>query len=236
MRTCLAVVIYALVVCASEARDKEPHSKLAAKWIPFEELSLTNQVLVSAVTDHYTLSREYESKRFDAKAVHFAFLLDHMLTTSIIAHHLKLIEYRVKVDDEGRTWADDGKGSKGSLQQVLAIEGKRVFYVVGSRKGLLEARGRGVSIVEFNAPESNVVEYTAAAFVKVDNSVLAVLTQLFRVFLTETVDDNFAHVLRHPILISKMALEKPAELRKLIQAMPPEDRELVAPFEKLISD
>ncbi len=210
------------------------HRGECADDIPFDSLTETNRALVKAVTDHYTLRREYPAQRIKARAAHLLFLMDHMEACSILAHKTKLITYRARTDDTGRIWADNHEGSKGFILPVHASDGKRVYYVAGSQRGLFEARGRGVAVVDYQVVDADTIEYTGQLFVKVDNAVLAALAQVFQMFVTGQVDKNFEHVMRHPIQLSRWALEDPPKLRDAIRGLPAEDQRQLTPFQAML--
>jgi hypothetical protein len=209
-------------------------NNLATNWVNLAELAPAQRALAAGVLADVTLQREYPPRRFAGEARHFAWLLDDMVACSTLAHHLGYIQYRVTVDDRGRAWADNREGARGTLTAIHAAAGKRVFYVEGVREGLFEARGRGVTVVDFQQVRPVEMEYRAAAFVRVDNPILAVLARMFRIFLTSTVDDNFGQVLANPIRISELAQRDPAQLRALIVALPPADRSVCEGFVDLL--
>ncbi len=203
--------------------------------IPFTQLTATNRALVRAVTDHYTLRREYPARQFPGETASLEFLMDHIEACSLLAHQLKLITYRVTTDEQGRACANDGEGSQGCILLVRREPGKRIYYIAGSRRGaIFTARGRGVAVLEYKQVVPGKLEYTATVFVKVDNPVLAALTEMFALFLKDTVDKNFEHVMRHPLKLSTLALEEPQKLREAIRDMPEGARQKLMPFFDLL--
>lgn len=64
--------------------------------------------------------------------------------------------------------------------------------------------------------------------------VLTVLTQMFQLFLADTVNENLAHVMRHPIKSSELTLGEPQRLRTVIAGMPADDRRIGAGFTALL--
>lgn len=218
-----------LMVCvASAARAEE--SNIVSSLIPFDALSVSNRMLVRSVTDHYTLRREYQPRRFRARTNDFAYLMDNMDVCSVLAQKVGLIRYRATKDGQGRLFADDRDGAAGYMVRAFGGDGKRVYYVEGTQRGLFEVHGRGAVVLDYTRHEPDVVEYTGALFVKVDNVVVAALTQLFSMFLRRTVDEQFEHVLRQPIVLSTRALSKPQQLLDQISEMPESDRKLLTTF------
>jgi len=223
-----------LIFCLVAIRAQAGQTNVAATLIPFDQLTVTNRALVRSVTDHYTLRRQYPARQFKARREEFAFLMDHMEACSVLAQKVGLIAYRATRAPDGRVYADNREGASGFLLQVLAANGKRIYSIEGSHRGLFTARGRGVAVVDFRQKEKDVIEYTGAVFVKVDSAVLAVLAQLFRVFLRGTVDRHFEHIILHPIVLSEKAFAEPQKLLAQIDEMPEADRQLLAPFAALL--
>jgi hypothetical protein len=197
-------------------------------------MSERDRALARSVTDHYTLRREYPTTTFNARRQHFEWLMDQMDAWSILAHAARLITYKATRDKQGRIFADNQEGSSGFLQQLAATDGERAYYVEGAQRGVFHAKGRGVVLVKFNQKPPDMIEYSGVLFIKVDNAVLAALAQLFQVFLRDTVDRNFYHVMRHPIALSSMALREPDKVRKLITSMTAKDKEVLAGFLELL--
>ena len=208
---------------------------LAARWIPFNELTATNRAQVLAVTDHYTLRRIYGPRQFKGRQVHFEFLMDHMEACSVLAQSLRLITYRATRGADGRVFADNREGASGYLTSVLITNGKRVCYVEGKQEGFFTARGRGVAVVDYRQKTPDTIEYTGAVFAKVDNAALAALAQLFAAFVQGAVDENFECVLRNPRILSEKAITEPGVLAEALGRMPVEDRQLLDPFAQLLA-
>ena len=232
----------AMLLFATVSASRAESDTIASHLIPFDSMTASNQALVRGVTDHYTLRREYSAREFKAQVATFEYLLDHMDACSALAQKLGLITYRATRDADGRFQANDREGAAGYLVSVYVddgnhrepLRGKRVFYVEGTQHGLFDVRGRGVAVVDYHQRSPDTIEYARAAFVKVDNVVLAALAQLFSVFLQGTVDSQFEHVIRHPIMLSKKAQLEPQQLLDEIARMPAADRELLAPFSALV--
>jgi hypothetical protein len=125
---------------------------------------------------------------------------------------------------------DDGEGARGHIQQVYCGDGQRVYYVDGSKHGMFQARGRGVVVVRFTETTPDTIEYNGQMSVKIDNPILAMLAQVFFVFVKSTVDEHFNHVISQPVNLSVLALDSPAMMRQCIEQMPAEDYRRLAPF------
>ena len=212
----------------------------ATRLIPFDSMTASNRALVQGVTDHYTLRREYPTQEFKGHVAVFEYLLDHMDACSTLAQKVGLITYRATRAADGRLYADDREGATGYLLNVYArdnkpaVAGKRVIYVEGTQHGMFDVLGRGVAVVDYSQKTPDTIEYTRAAFVKVDNAVLAALAQLFSVFLRGTVDTHFTHVIRNPVVLSEKALVEPQKLLEEIARMSAADQELLAPLAALV--
>ena len=184
--------------------------------------------------DHFTLHCDYTAEVFRARIPVFEYLFDHMESCSALAQKEGLITYRATRDAENRLHADDHDGAAGYMLTVYAGDGKRVIYVAGTQHGLFDASGRGVAVVDYHAKAGDEIEYTRAAFVKVDNVVLATMAQMFSIFLHGTVDKHFAKVIRNPVVLSEKAQSDPQNLLYQISQMAAADQQLMAPFVELV--
>ena len=171
-------------------------------------------------------------ERFTGRTAHFDFLMNHMAACSMLAERLGSIRYHATEDAAGRVWADDREGSRGYLQRMYGSEGRYVYYVAGAEDGVFEVRGRGVAVILTKPVAPDQLEYRATLFVKVDNTVLAMLTQLFQVFVRGSVDKHFAHVMRHPVELTRLAASEPGKIRSAIQALPADEQPLLKEFEQ----
>jgi hypothetical protein len=231
MRWQMVLAFVPALFCGVAATGDE---SIPASLIPFEAMTVTNRMLVRSVTDNYTLRREYPAREFKGRKQPFEFFLDHMEACSVLAQKLGFIEYRATRDAEGRLFADDHAGASGFVLPVAAAEGKRVYYVEGTQRGLFHVTGRGVAVIGYAEVRPQRIQYTGALFVKVDNAILATLAKLFAVFLRGTVDRHYDGVMRHPRKLSELALIEPQKLLNDIGHMPEADRELLRPFAEMI--
>jgi len=223
------------VACGWRAASAQ-ETNIAATLIPFDAMTESNRALVQGVTDHYTLRREYGVTEFRARPEELDFLLDHMDACSVLAQSVGLIQYRATRDDQGRVFADDHEGAAGYILPTLHHGSKRVYFLAGSEQGPFSVSGRAAAVVDVSEPKPDTIAYTGAIFIKVDNIVLAALTQLFSLFLRSTVDRHYGRVLGNPIALSKMAYRDPGSLLARIEAMPPADRALLEPFARLLRE
>jgi hypothetical protein len=224
--------LFLLILCATSVCAED--TNIVARLIPFDSLTETNRALAHEVTDHFTLHCAYTAEVFKARIPVFEYLFDHMDSCSALAQKEGLITYRATRDADGRLHADDHDGAAGYMVNVYAGDGKRVIYVAGTQHGLFDASGRGVAVVDYHAKADDEIEYTRAAFVKVDNVVLATMAQMFSVFLHGTVDKHFARVIRNPVQLSEKAQSDPQKLLDEIGQMPAADQQLLAPFAALV--
>ena len=116
--------------------------------------------------DHVTLRCAYTAEVFRARVPVFEYLFDHMETCSALAQKVGLITYRATRDADGKLHADDHDGAAGYMMTVYAGDGKRVIYVSGTQRGLFDASGRGVAVVDYHVKTDNGIEYTRVAFIK----------------------------------------------------------------------
>jgi hypothetical protein len=219
-----------MLTLLSLAAYAHAETNVATTLIPFDSLSPTNRALVRSVTDHYTLRREYDAREFRARKQQVDYLMDHLDACSALAETVGLIQYRATGDVEGRYFADNHEGARGYIVEAYSSDGKRIYFVEGTERGLFNIEGRGVAVIDYAQTGTNTIRYTGAMFVKVDNVVIAALAQVFGIFLRGTVDRHFNHVLHHPIKLSEMALSDPQFLLEKIRQMPERDRVLLAPF------
>lgn len=229
-----ATGLFALCLMSGVSSVAVADTNVAATLIPFDAMTASNRLLVCGVTDHYTLRREYSVQRFAARKEQLEFLMDHLDACSTLAQSFALITYRATQGNQGRVYADDHEGAAGYILQALKAGNKRVYYVEGYEHGIFNVNGRGVAVVDFAEPKPNTIDYTGTMFVKVDNVVLAALTQLFSIFLRGIVDHHYKHVMEHPIVLSKMAFENPQRMLTHIEAMPKEDHALLLPFAEML--
>ena len=237
-RVASAAWLFLGILCATSVRAEEA---VAARLIPFDSLTATNRALAHEVTDHFTLHCDYTAEVFKARIPVFEYLFDHMDSCSALAQKVGLITYRTTRDAEGRLYADDHDGAAGYMVNVYQADGKRVIYVAGTQHGLFDASGRGLAVVDYHAKTGaqslglpDEIEYTRAAFVKVDNVILATMAQMFSVFLRGTVDKHFAKVIRNPVQLSEKAQADPQKLLDEIGQMAAADQQLMAPFAALV--
>jgi len=231
-RVAFLVFLSLRVLCTASVRAED--DAVASRLIPFDSLTVTNRALVHEVTDRVTLHCDYTAEVFRARIPVFEYLFDHMESCSALAQKVGLITYRATRDAEGRLSADDHEGAAGYMLNMYAADGKRVIYVAGTQHGLFDATGRGVAVLDYHAKTGDEIEYTRAAFVKVDNVVLATMAQMFSVFLRGTVDKHFAKVVHNPVTLSEKAQSDPQKLLEQISQMPDADRQLLAPFAALV--
>ena len=231
-RVASAAWVFLFILSAGGLRAEETNA--AARLIPFDSLSPTNRALAHEVMDHVTLHCAYTAEVFRAQVPVFEYLFDHMESCSALAQKEGLITYRATRDADGRLHADDHDGAAGYMMTVYAVYGKRVIYVAGTQHGLFDASGRGVAVVDYHIRTGDEIEYTRAAFVRVDNVVLATMAQMFAVFLHGTVDRHFDKVIRNPVVLSEKAQSDPQKLLGQIAEMPASDQALMAPFAELV--
>jgi hypothetical protein len=231
-RVAVATWLFLGILCATFVHAEE--TNLVARLIPFDSLTATNRALAHDVTDHITLRCAYTAEVFKARIPVFEYLFDHMDSCSTLAQKEGLITYRATRDADGRMHGDDHDGATGYMITLYAGDGKRVVYVAGTQHGLFDASGRGVAVLDYHSITNGEIEYTRAAFVRVDNAVLAAVAEMFSAFLHGTVDRHFAKVIRNPVVLSGKAQSDPQKLLDEIGQMPAADQQLMAPFMELV--
>jgi hypothetical protein len=209
---------------------------VAAADFPLQRdaLDAKTQRIVAPVVEHYTLRREISPRTFQGRMDVFEFLVDHLEACSVLAESLGFIPYRARRDDEGRIFADDLEGAAGFLWLFSQQPDARFYYFEGRQRGLFTVRGRGIAVMNFRESSPNTIQYGGLLYIKVDNIILATLTQLFFPFVKSTVDRQFDNVIINPIRISELALTDPQKVLGKIQQMSEADRMLLEPLAKLL--
>jgi hypothetical protein len=230
--TALLSAIIALLLTASVHAAPAPTA--AQEAIPFDSLSETNRTLVKAVTDHYTMRRQYAAQEFTGKPAILEWMLDHLHETWILARALDLKARSTRRDEQGRLWTDGGDGSVGYVVLLHQMPGKRIYLMAGSQKKVCNVQGRGIIVVNYQAPKADVVQCDGAQFIRVDNVMMAALTSLFGPFLTGMVDQVYREMMGPITILNALAVTDPAKLRDAIQKLPPEDAALFQDLLKLL--
>ena len=216
-----AKYILALALATATVARAEPATR-AEEAIPFSSLTATNRLLVKGVTDHYTLWRPYAAQTLTGQVTALTWMLDNLQPTWQLAQHFGIKARSTRQDAQGRLWNDAGDGSTGYLMPVYRSAGKRIYYMEGSQKKICTVHGRGIIVVDFRAVGTNTVALSGMQFVKVDNGLLAAMTQLFGPFLCGIVDRTYQEFIEPLRVLSAAAATKPARLRQTIRQMPVE--------------
>ena len=211
-------------------------SNAATALVPLAAMTATDCTLVQPVVERYTLQCGSPVRTFHGRTEQFEVLMDDMAACSVLSQALGLIVYRVVNDSSGHVFADNREGASGRLQQVYCAEGQRIYYVEGAQRGLFQARGRGVVIVQFAQIAPETIEYSGTIFVKIDNPVVATLAQVFFVFVKGMVDHHLEYLMKQPVRLCGWALDDPTMLLRCIERMPAEDYWMLAPFAATLHD
>lgn len=201
----------------------------------FGALSETNQALVRPVVQHPTLQREYPPRRFLGRKEHLEFLLDHMDACSALSERAGLIDYRAIAQPDGRLYAENKEQAAGFLALVGCAEGRRVFYMEGTQKGLFTAKGCGVIVLDYEQVTPTELELRGRLYVRIENGVVATLAKMFSIFVHGAVDRNYRFVIAQPIDLTQLATAFPKELAAFIRSLPAEDYRLSEPFAALMT-
>lgn len=204
--------------------------------VPVELMSEEDVALVRPVLESPTLQRRYAPRRFTGQQKYFEYFLDHVDVCSVVSELTGLIDYRAQRLADGRLYAENAEDAAGFLKLVHCEANRRVYYVQGTQRGTLTARGRGVAVVEFRQVGAREIEYSGRLFVRIDNPVAAALAKAFYVFVKNAIDRNFAHVMRQPIGVTALVSQEPVRLREYLEQLPAADRALVAGLVGLLAD
>ena len=221
MRRAEFILPLALALATAAVAGTEPSTR-AEEAIPFSSLTATNRLLVKSVTDHYTLRRPYAAQTLTGQVTTLTWMLDNLQPTWQLAQRFGIKARATHQDTQGRFWNDATDGSTGYLMNVYRGAGKRIYYMEGSQKKICTVHGRGIIVVDFQAAGTNAVALSGAQFVKVDNGLLAAMTQLFGPFLCGIVDRTYQEFIEPLRVLSEVAATKPAQLRQTIRQMPVE--------------
>lgn len=229
----LKIIGIVLLLCATVAHANP--GTAAEEAIPFHSLTESNRTLLQGVTAHYTLRRVYAVQEFPARQAHLEWMLDNLNATWALASACGLPARTTKLDEQGRMWTDDGDGSKGYVAAIHQIPGKRVYYMEGSQQKFCTVRGRGVIVIDYVATPTNTVRCSGVQFIKVDQVIMAALTQLFRPFLTGLVDSAYKELLNPLRELCNVAMTQPAKLREIMESRPAEEQRQWQGLERLLA-
>ena len=204
--------------------------------IPLETLSATNQRLVHAVLTHCTLHQQPAVRKFAGRLEDFIFLLDNAGACAVLADQCELVSYRPVITPEGRLIATNQEGTVGWLELIDCRPNCRVYYVEGAQSGSFTARGQAVVVVNFRQIGPTEIEYSGELFVRLDNAFAAVLIRLFMAFVRRAVDQSFGEVMALPAGLTQLALDQPAFVRTVIQAVPVADYVRLRPWEQRLAE
>ena len=145
--------------------------------IPASERARLQQVAGAA-----SVSTRLEAAAFPARREVFEYLLDHPDFATHVTRALRLARYRIWRTREG-LYLDDGWGAKGHFEVVYAAPGLRVMYARGKydQRWLPDITGEAVIVLEYGSRADrdgkSQVATAISGFVKIDNSVLALVTR-----------------------------------------------------------
>ena len=204
--------------------------------LPLDTLSVTNQRLVRAVLTHCTLHQQPATRKIAGRLADFVFLLDNAGACAALADQCELVSYRPVITPEGRLIATNQEGTVGWLELVDCRPDRRIYYVEGAQSGSFTARGQAVVVVNFRQTGPTEIEYSGELFVRLDNAFAAVLMRLFMAFVRRAVDQSFGEVMALPAGLTQLALDQPALIRALIQAVPVADYIRLQPWEQRLGE
>ena len=204
--------------------------------LPLETLSVTNQRLVRAVLAHCTLHQQPAARKFAGRLEDFTFLLDNAGACAVLADQCELVSYRPVITPEGRLIATNQQGAVGWLELIDCRPNRRVYYVEGAQSGSFTARGQAVVVIHYHQIGLTEIEYSGELFVRLDNAFAAVLMRLFMAFVRRAVNQSFGEVMALPAGLAQLALDQPAFVRAIIQAVPVADYIRLRPWEQRLGE
>lgn len=176
----LALVLILLTVLAVDGGEpREP-------WPPFLGPRETYPVEVVAAVDRLwkdtTLHRIVRGRPAPVPPAVWMIFADTPELTADAARHLRLARYEVEPLDMDTYRATDNEGARGLYRVLARLPGRRVILSWGTHRSWLlgTVSGSALSVLDFHAGPDG-IEPTLAAYVKIDNAVLA---HLARVLIT----------------------------------------------------
>jgi len=204
------------------------------KLIPLKSLTETNRALVKGVTDHYTLRRDYAAQQLTVTKAQLEWMIDNMHATWRLAREFGLQVRCTRTDEQGRMWNDDGDGAKGFIITVYKAPGKRIYYMQGSQKKLWTIHGRGVVVVDYREDKPGTMTVTGAQYVRVDNAILAAITQFCGPLLCNMVDKTYHEFIQPLSKLGATAAADPGKLRDAVGRLPKDEAEALKSFGALL--
>jgi hypothetical protein len=154
-------------------------------------------------------------------------MLDNLHATWVLAREFGLNVRSTRPDEQGRLWNDNGDGAKGFIILVHRAPGKRIYYMEGSQKKLWTVQGRGVVVIDYAEDKPGTMKISGAQFVRVDNAMMAAITQLCGPLLCGMVDKVYAEFTEPLGKLGSTAVSDPQSLRNATSRLPAEDGELL---------
>jgi hypothetical protein len=220
----VAGVLGGLVVLASAWGA---HADVAPdpKAIPFDKLSGESRELVRAVTQYPTFELNIGPRTLHGDRVIFEYLFDNLEHCALAGRRLGVANFTTRREKDGRIFGDDGETSTGYLTFVHAAEGKRVFHVEGTQKGLFTVGGHSVVVLEYVRPKnpalnrSEMLDYRLDVWVKVDSAFFAFLSRVFLSKSKSTADRQFTRLLGVPVGVTEKIHQDPSAVLKTVESL-----------------
>lgn len=224
----LAVLLLASVAFAAEKPEQ---------LLPLDKLDAAALARVRLAVPGYTFYRKVHLRHpvIHARYDLFEYLINNLDQCSIVAQPLKIVEYRSVRRPDGSYFADNRKGAVGTIWPLLAAPGERLYFGQGDDREGKAVAGCAVVLFLYRETGPGVIEGEMHAYVKLESWVRKLLAYLFMPFVTGVVDRRFNEVVEVPVLVAELATAEPAKVLAVIDALPPQDREVVAEFRKLMA-
>ena len=206
--------------------------------IPLDKLSPSERERLRQVIPDYTFHRKVVLQRNTANARYevLEYLLNHLDETSMVAQPLKIVEYRSERRPDGSYFADNRKGSAGSLWPLLSLPGERLYFAQGSDREGKQVEGKAVVLLRYRERDPGTTAFEMHAFVKVESWIKQLLAKIFLPLVVGTVDKRFGEVLDVPVIVAELAATNPGKVLAAIDSLPAEDRARLEEFRQLVLD
>lgn len=178
------------------ATGKQRDESIAA--IPFDQLEPGRRARIAAVVRQPTLFRRLPAQSIECDPQMFRFLVDNPEVIVAIWRVMDITDVSLdRVNDE-QFHADDGAGTKGTLELCHRGAGVHVIYAEGSYEGALfvkPVRGRTVLVLRHrarvNSDGAPLLDCQLDAFVQLDHVGVEVLAKTFQPLVGHVADHNF---------------------------------------------
>ena len=145
----------------------------------YEKVPSEYREAVRTVTRFPTIHKVSPVSPFASSIHAYEFLLADLQLASKVARAAGISQYIVEKKSEGLA-VTDGEGMEGTLYQVYAAPGRRLYYAEGTYNArmLPELSGKGVMEITFHLTDDGKVENRVEVWLKLDSKVFGLLGKM----------------------------------------------------------